>query len=266
MVEKQKDTVVGLFDSGIGGLTVMKTLMERFPQLSLVYLADTLRCPYGSRSVEAIIRYSIENLQWLIDHGAHIIVLACNTVSAVALSLLRSRFSIPIIGVIEPVVHEAVRVTKNRKIGIIGTARTINSGVYKQGICQQLPDATVVEVSSPLFVPMIEERVSPSIMKTVVHEYMRPCVEMGVDTLVLGCTHYPLLLPYLRDELPDCTIVNPSEVCSPMLDHILSEESMSAPVYEFFVSDNPDRFQQFGIDLLGWEIPVQQYYLHGTGV
>lgn len=184
---------IGIFDSGIGGLTVAAAIRARFPSEDLFYIGDTARVPYGGKSRETIERYSREIGMALAASGARCIVAACNTASALAVPALRSEFSIPVLGVVEPGAAAAAAATRSGVIGVIGTRATVASGAYPEAILRHLPDAHVVQAACPLLVPLIEEGwIEDPIMDATLRRYLEPLLEKGIDTLVLGCTHYPL--------------------------------------------------------------------------
>jgi len=185
---------IGVFDSGIGGLTVLKELLARLPGESFVYFGDTARVPYGTKSAETVVRFSRENVRLLLDRGVKMVVVACNTASAEALPQIEKEFSVPIVGVIEPGVRAAVQATRSGVIGVIGTAGTVRSEAYQRGIRSLRPEATVIPKPCPLFVPLAEEGwVDRPVTREVAREYLSVYQGSGIDALVLGCTHYPLL-------------------------------------------------------------------------
>jgi len=188
------DRPIGVFDSGIGGLTVLKELLARLPGESFVYFGDTARVPYGTKSAETVLRFSRENVRLLLDRGVKMVVVACNTASAEALPQLHDDFDVPIVGVIEPGVRAAVQATQSGVIGVIGTAGTIRSEAYQRGIQALRPGAVVIPKPCPLFVPLAEEGwVDRPVTREVAREYLAVYADSGIDALVLGCTHYPLL-------------------------------------------------------------------------
>jgi glutamate racemase len=190
-----KNRPIGVFDSGLGGLTVVKAIQNELPQEKLVYFGDTARIPYGNKSPDTIIRYSRQIIRFLIAREkVKAVVVACNTSSAWALDVMRKEFKIPIWGVIEPGAFAAVEVTRNGRIGVIGTEGTISSGAYPKAIRRLMPKAKVISKACPLFVPLVEEgKVNDLVAETVVREYLKPLLKEKIDTLLLGCTHYPLL-------------------------------------------------------------------------
>lgn len=201
---------IGVFDSGVGGLTVLRELLARLPGESFVYFGDTARVPYGTKSADTVLRFSCENIQLLLGHGVKIVVVACNTASAEAVPLLGKEFDVPIVGVIDPGVRAAAAATKTGRIGIIGTAGTIRSGAYQKGVRAVLPGATVIPQACPMFVPLAEEGwVDGDIATAVARRYLAVYDESGIDTLVLGCTHYPLLRgPIARAVRPGVQLVD----------------------------------------------------------
>ena len=185
---------IGLFDSGIGGLTVLQQLVRALPDENYVYFGDTARLPYGEKSRETIIRYSIENSIFLLDKNIKMLVIPCNTATAFALEKLQKIFSVPVVGVIEPGAERAVEVSKNERIGVLGTRGTIYSQSYQKAILKINPSAFVLPIACPLFVPLVEENyVAHPSARLIVQEYLRPLKDQFIDTLLLGCTHYPLL-------------------------------------------------------------------------
>jgi glutamate racemase len=189
---------IGVFDSGIGGLTVLKELLDHLPGESFVYFGDTARVPYGTKSGDTVRRFSRENVRFLLERGVKSIVVACNTASAEALPMLQREFSVPIVGVIEPGVRAAAEASGTGRIGIIGTAATIRSGAYQAGIAQIRDAAEVTAAPCPLFVPLAEEGwIDHHVTEMVAREYLKEFRDSDIDTLVLGCTHYPLLKPVI---------------------------------------------------------------------
>ncbi len=186
--------MIGIFDSGIGGLTVVREIMQQLPGFSILYLGDTARTPYGNKSPETIRRYALEDAQWLIDHGARLLVIACNTMSALAANILRDRLVMPIFDVIKPAVEETTRRSIRKRIGVIGTRATINSRIYEKLIRQTNPDAEVYTATCPLFVPLVEEGwTDRAETRRIARHYLMPLKLKRIDSLILGCTHYPLL-------------------------------------------------------------------------
>lgn len=186
--------MIGVFDSGIGGLTVLKALREKLPEYSFIYFGDTARTPYGNKSQEAVLRYGREDAAFLLSRGVKLLVIACNTVSSVAYEALKKEFNVPIFEVINPAVREAVEMSKLGRIGVIGTAATIGSGVYQKLLKANMSVKEVCVVACPLFVPLVEEGwEKEEETKPIVKKSLNQLKLMGIDTLILGCTHYPLL-------------------------------------------------------------------------
>lgn len=190
---------IGVFDSGVGGLTVAKELMQQLPYEDIVYFGDTARVPYGTKSRETVIRFSIENILFLLKHDVKLICIACNTASSVGLPAIKRHFKVPIVGVIDPGAKEAVYATRNKRIGVLGTRGTIKSRAYDTKIKQLDRGAKVIATACPLFVPFVEEDwLSGKVILEVARSYLKPLKDGRVDTVILGCTHYPLLKTVIR--------------------------------------------------------------------
>lgn len=258
---RNSDAPIGVFDSGIGGLTVAREIMRQLPEEHVVYFGDTARVPYGSKSKNNIIRYSEQIVRFLTTKHVKAIVIACNTASALALEEVQKQVDIPIIGVIVPGARAAVRETKNQKIGVIGTEATIRSETYTKEIQKQIPEATVMGVPCPLFVPLVEEGFSKhKITEEVIDIYLADMKNSDVDTMILGCTHYPLLrskiMAYFGDNVQ---IVNPAYETAIDLKNILKERgienhSKEPAVYEFYVSDAAEKFTRFANSILPYDV------------
>jgi glutamate racemase len=253
---------IGVFDSGIGGLTVLKEIHLRCPNENTVYLGDTARVPYGIRSPETVIRYSFENSRFLFSKEVKMIVIACNTASSVSLESIRNSVSIPVIGVIEPGAKAAVAATRNKKIGIIGTEATIKSNSYTKAIQAIDRSIEVFGIACPLFVPLVEEGWTDGrIADMIANEYLQGIKRSDIDTLVLGCTHYPLLKSVLSTvmgdgvSLIDSAIETAGEIESILKRLSLLNTSGDACTREFYVTDSPDKFRTVGERFLGREIP-----------
>ena len=252
---------IGIFDSGLGGLTVAHAIFERLPADSTIYFGDTARVPYGPKSGETVRRYSREIMTWLLGQGVKAIVIACNTSTAHALEALQESSPVPVIGVIEPGARAAVAVAGNRPIGVIGTAGTIASGAYERAIHRLAPDIRVLTAACPLFVPLVEEGwFDHPATRLVAEEYLAPLRAGGVGTLVLGCTHYPLLAPLLRNIMgPSVTLIDGGAETALRLAEVLAERKLEAPAnvagggvaHRFAVSDDPERFAKVGARFLG---------------
>jgi glutamate racemase len=252
---------IGIFDSGIGGLTVLKEIHNRLPLERTVYLGDTARVPYGIRSPETVIRYSFENSRFLFSKNVKMIVIACNTASSVSLEPIRSSFSIPVIGVIEPGAKAAVTATRNKKIGIIGTEATIRSDSYMKAIRRLDDSIEVFGIACPLFVPLVEEGWTDGrIAEMIAKEYLEDIKDKEIDTLVLGCTHYPLLKNILSSvmgdsvSLIDSAIETAGEITSVLKSLSMLNTSGDTGTGEFYVTDSPEKFRSVGERFLGKKI------------
>lgn len=257
----QLSSPIGMFDSGIGGLTVLRQLMNLLPNEQVLYLGDTARMPYGDKSSEAVLRYAIENTHFLLDRQIKMLVVACSTASAHAMIKLRQLFNVPMIDVVEAGVNQVVSVTKNLKIGVLGTKGTIFSAVYQNEILKRLPDAIVFPVACPLLASLVEENFfAHPAARLIVREYLSQLKNSCIDTLLLGCTHYPLLIPFIQEELPNVTIVDPAACCASMAASYLCrinlecKTPMPEPSHRFYVSDDPQKFGRLASHFLGTPI------------
>ncbi len=258
---RNKDLPIGIFDSGVGGLTVLKEVLTGLPHESTLYLGDTARVPYGIRSPETIIRYSFENTRFLSSKGIKMLVVACNTASSVALGHIKDSVQIPVVGVIDPGAKAAVSYTRNRKIGVIGTEGTIRSNAYTNAIKALDPDIEVVSLPCPLFVPLVEEGWTDNAVTEMIAEtYLSAIRQEEIDTLVLGCTHYPLLKNVLSRvmgstvRLVDSAIETAKEVRN-ILDMLsLLKTGEAVPSHTFYVTDSPERFINVGEKFLHQKI------------
>lgn len=249
---------VGVFDSGIGGLTVAHEVIRQLPHESVLYFGDTARVPYGPKSPDTVRRYSREIASFLQDQGVKSIVIACNTATAHALTVLRDEFDMPVIGVVEPGARAAVAATKEGRIGVIGTVGTVKSGAYERAIRAIDRDVFITARACPLFVPLVEEGwTDHEATRLIAHEYLEPLIAADIDTLVLGCTHYPLLKPLLREVLgEDVRLIDSAEETAAETARTLAAAEMSAPAdaeptYRFVASDDPLQFLQLGQRFLG---------------
>ena len=251
---------IGIFDSGIGGLTVLKELCKKLPHENTVYLGDTARVPYGTRSPETVTRYSSENTRFLFSKEVKMIVVACNTASSVSLEAIRNAAPVPFVGVIEPGAKAAAAATENKKIGIIGTEATIRSNSYAQAIKNIDSSIEVFGIACPLFVPLVEEGWTEGrIAEMIAQEYLQEIKRKGIDTLVLGCTHYPLLKGILATvmgenvKLIDSAIETAREV-ETILNRLSLLNTSGGNIREFFVTDSPEKFKTVGETFLGEHI------------
>lgn len=251
------DAPIGVFDSGIGGLTVARELMRQLPEESIIYFGDTARVPYGPKSPDTVRRYSREITSFLRAQGVKAIVVACNTATAHALPALREALDVPVIGVVEPGARAAVGATRGGPIGVIGTAGTIASGAYERAIHALAPGAQVVARACPLFVPLVEEGwLNAEATVLVAEEYLRPLASSGVDTLVLGCTHYPLLKPVIGETVGrGVRLIDSAEETAAETARVLAERGLrragARPRHRFIASDAPSQFLSLGRRFLG---------------
>ncbi len=252
---------IGVFDSGLGGLTVVKELIRQLPNENIVYFGDTARVPYGTKSRESIIRFSKENVLFLLEQKVKMIVVACNTSSSVALPNLRRLFSLPIIGVIEPGAKKAVETTRNKRIGVIATLATINSGAYTKNIQGFNRAIKVTGKTCPLFVPLAEEGwFKKKATFDIAKEYLTPMIKAKVDTLILGCTHYPLLKSVVQKVVgKNVVLVDSAKEIAFKVKDILKEMNLErvkqgGPRRVFYVSDQPEHFLGLARRFLGYDI------------
>ena len=248
---------IGVFDSGIGGLTVVRELMRRLPHESIIYFGDTARVPYGPKSPETVRRYSREITSWLREQGVKAVVVACNTATAHALPTLRKELSIPVVGVAEPGAQAAVRATSSGRVGVIGTAGTVSSGAYDRAIHALRPEAVVTSCACPLFVPLVEEGwLDTEATRLIAREYLVALHDADVDTVVLGCTHYPLLKRVIGEVLGrGVRLVDPAEQTAAETARVLAAAGLCAgggpPTHRFVASDAPEQFLRLGQRFLG---------------
>jgi glutamate racemase len=252
---------IGVFDSGIGGLTVLHALREAVPEAGpFVYLGDTARVPYGTKSDDTVVRYALEGARFLLRRGVRALVVACNTMSAVAIEALQRVVEVPVVGVIEPGVEAAARATRTRRIGVIGTAATVKSGAYARALQARLPGVVVVSRACPLFVPLAEEGwVDNDVARLVARTYLDDFGGDGVDTLVLGCTHYPLLGKVIGEAIgPAVTLVDSAVATAQAVrTRLIATGQLQAAGADpatgdhFFVTDSSERFREVGSRFLG---------------
>jgi glutamate racemase len=252
---------IGIFDSGVGGLTVLREIMQVLPQEDTLYFGDTARVPYGSKSPETVTRYAGEIAAFLVKRDIKLLVVACNTASAVALPALKRQLSIPVVGVIEPGARRAVEVSRSGRIGVIGTAGTIRSSAYTRAIKRLKPDALVLTRACPLFVPLAEEGwVDNRVARLTAQTYLEELAESNVDTLVLGCTHYPLLKQTIADVMGSgVTLVDSAAETARTVAAILAAKNLLRPSAErgnhgYYVTDIPAGFVRIGNRFLGGKL------------
>ena len=249
---------IGIFDSGIGGLTVVHEVFKRLPNENIVYFGDTARVPYGSKSPQVVEKFALQDIMFLMNESVKLLVAACHTVSSVALDSLTEKHHLPILGVVDPGVKAAIEVTKNRRVGVIGTRATVMSGTYEKKIAQKRNDIVVVSRSCPLFVPLAEEGwLDGDVVSQIASLYLQPLIDEDVDTLILGCTHYPLLKPVIQQVMGrGVTLIDSAEETAKLVASRLKaieKENRSGhpPKHHFYVSDIPHQFQEVGQRFLG---------------
>lgn len=259
------DRPIGIFDSGVGGLTVLREVMREMPKERLVYFGDTARVPYGSKSRETVTRFSEQILRFLLTQDVKAVVVACNTASAMALERLQEISPVPVIGVIKPGAETAVRATRNGRIGVIGTASTVESGVYPVTIKALDASLKVLVKACPLFVPLVEEGLlEDPVTREIAGRYLTELMDEGIDTLILGCTHYPLIQGIIGQVLgPEVRLVNPAYETACQLEKLLDGEGLRASEgpglgeesqYRFFVSDMAEKFKSFANSIIPYGI------------
>ncbi|HEV2104993.1 MAG TPA: glutamate racemase [Candidatus Eisenbacteria bacterium] len=254
---------IGVFDSGIGGLTAVRELFRHLPHESVLYFGDTARLPYGNKSRETVTRFSLEIASFLVRQNVKCVVVACNTASSHALEALRGRFDLPVLGVIEPAARAAVAVSPRGLIGVVGTLATVGSGAYAHAVQTLLPGANVLQRACPLFVPLVEEGwLDHRVTRLVAEEYLTELRRAGLESLILGCTHYPLIAPLLAELMgPGVRLVDSGAEAAAATARLLAERGQLAPAgrpqHHFFLSDEPRRrsFARVAETFLGRPLP-----------
>lgn len=252
---------IGIFDSGFGGLTVMRAIRELMPNENIIYFGDTAHLPYGSKSSQTILRYSLENASFLESQGIKVLVNACHTSCTASLDNIREASNVPVIGITEQGIEEVARLFPKEKVGILATRATIASGIYQKQLLSRCPSIELFPTSCPLFVPLVEEGYVNHPMCTLAgQEHLKLLKNKGIKGLLLGCTHYPLLQSIIQQELgPDVQLIDPAAACARSIREILAEKNLlttstSLPQYQFFVSDDPERFRLHGEAFLNYPI------------
>jgi glutamate racemase len=261
--------LIGVFDSGIGGLTVVRAVKRHLPNYDILYFGDTARTPYGTKSPETVIRYAIEDAEFLLQKGAQMLVVACNTASSIATDTLKERFDVPILEVISPAVKMAVTDPKRRRVGVIGTRATVNSGVYEDKIKAVRPDMKVYGHPCPLLVPLVEEGwLKKGETRMIVKKYLHPLKVKQIDTLILGCTHYPLLKKIIQAKAGKrVKVIDSSEALSDSVMDFLSHNSdfddglKKSATCQFYVSDVTEQFQKIAKTILGTTLSLEHVEL-----
>ena len=259
-----KDAPIGVFDSGVGGLTVVREIMRQIPNEKIIYFGDTARVPYGSKSKDTVTRFSRQIVRFLQTHNVKTIVIACNTASAYALEDLEREIDIPVIGVVKPGAKVASEVTRNGKVGVIATEATIGSKIYSQYITEINKDVTIFGKACPLFVPLVEEGLwQDPVTDEIARRYLAELIDIDIDTLILGCTHYPLIRSTVAKIMgEDVTLVNPAYETARELKELLKEKgllndkqpALGENQYRFFVSDGAEKFKRFANSIIKYGI------------
>ena len=246
-----RDGAIGVFDSGVGGLTVLHEIVRALPAEETIYLGDTGRAPYGTKSAETITRYTLESVDFLVGRGIKLLVVACNSASAVALDAIRARWSVPVIGVIDPGARAAVERTRTGRVGVVGTEATISSGAYTRALRQLGPSLEIYLRACPLFVPLAEEGWTEGpIARLVAETYLASLARSGIDTLVLGCTHYPIMRSVIADVVgPGVALIDSGEAVADEVAALLEGEDLlrdsdDEPESRFYVTDAAERFRR----------------------
>ena len=260
---------IGVFDSGVGGLTVLQQLMLILPHERFIYFGDTARVPYGNKSCQTIIRYSIENTIFLLEKDIKFLVIACNTASSLALSKLRQYFKLPIVGVIDAGAKKAVSISKKQRIAVLGTNGTIQSGAYQTAILKISPKAHILPIACPLFVPLVEEGWHDhEVARLVVKQYLYSIKSENIDTILLGCTHYPLISDLIQQEAgKEVEIVDSALTCAMETADLLQQHQLASPIllgkHEFYVSDDPAKFHSHAERLFSLSLGQVEHFSPG---
>ncbi len=262
--EEASQAPIGVFDSGVGGLTVAREIMRQMPKERIIYFGDTARVPYGTKSKETVTRFSKQIARFLQSHQVKTIVVACNTASAYAIEDLEAELDIPVVGVVKPGARMAADVTRNGKIGVIATEGTIGSGLYSKYIKSLREDATIYGKACPLFVPLVEEGLwEDPVTVEIARRYLTELIDLDIDTLILGCTHYPLIRSTIGSIMGEgVTLVNPAYETAVALKNLLAEKKLLNEVtpplgsnpYQFYVSDGAEKFKQFANSIIKYGI------------
>ena|SRR3989344_3894775 len=263
-----KNSPIGIFDSGVGGFTVIKEILKELPNESLIYLGDTARIPYGTRSKGLITKFSLEMVSFLLKHQIKFLVVACNTISATCLKEIQNFSHVPVLGVINPAAKYAVDITKTQHIGVIGTRATIASGIYEKEIMNLNPDTKVLSKSCPLFIHFAEEGFTDHpALKYVAEDYLKKFTDSKIDTLILGCTHYPLLRDTIQDVVgKEITLIDSAGPTAKELRKILAKKNLLSknkePEFRFYVTDAPERAKEIAEKFFGEKLPGELKLTH----
>ena len=257
---RENERYIGVFDSGIGGLTVMKSILDKLPQENIIYFGDTAHVPYGTRSRAQITDYVIADVNFLRTFALKALVIACNTADSIARTAVEAMLPVPVYGVVEPASRRAAAITRNGKIGVIATNATVGSGAYEAAVAAVNPDLQVLSKACPLLVPLVENgrfHQGDPVISTVLQEYLTPLREAGIDTLVLGCTHYPLLQDLIAALMPGITIISSSEAAADALADGLRAQGLNAAQggkRAYYVSDNAAGFEAAARIFMGGDL------------
>lgn len=244
---KSEEKYIGVFDSGVGGLTVVKYLMEQMPKENIVYLADSKHMPYGDKTKEQIIDYVKDDVKFLNNYNLKAVLIACNTADAIASNVIKQTYNIPIYGVIDYAVKQAIKATKNNKIGVIATTATINTNEYTKRILKNNSHIKVISKACPFLVPLIEDGkfdIGNQEIRFILEDYLSEMIDEEIDTLILGCTHYDLLTPIINDMYPTLNVISSSKCVINHIKNDINENVVPCPDQLFFVSSNKNKFQK----------------------
>ena len=257
---KDKEKYIGIFDSGVGGLTVVKSLLEKFPNENIVYLADSKHMPYGDKTNDQIIKYVMDDVKFLNNYELKAILIACNTADAIASSEVKKAYSIPVFGVIEDTCKAAIKATKNDKIGVIATSAAIKADEYHKQLLRFNPHIKVYNQACPFLVPLIEEGkfdIGNQEIRYILEDYLTPLIENDIDTLILGCTHYDLLSPIIKDMYPNLNLVSSSRCVIDNLSRQIQQNDNTNNEQLYFASSNKDKFESVA-NMIIQDIEIRQ--------
>ncbi|MCX6989883.1 MAG: glutamate racemase [Chlamydiae bacterium] len=260
-ISDRSSLAIGIFDSGAGGLTVLKAIKQLLPSEKIVYLGDGARLPYGNKSPETIIRYTLESSRFLSEKGIKLLIVACHTASSIALDALAEEISLPILGMVTPCLPDLLASLKNDKIAILGTQATVSSRIYQNALEGEHPASSILTIACPLFVPLVEEGLIESPMTTEsIKHYLQPVKEQNITTVLLACTHYPLLQNVIQDYLGEqCRLIDPAFSCAKTAKTILESNNLlnhkpQKGSTTFYTTDDPEKFKRLGEKFLGSSI------------
>jgi glutamate racemase len=257
-ISDRSSLAIGIFDSGAGGLTVLKAINKLLPNENIIYLGDGARLPYGNKSPETIIRYTLESSRFLSEKKIKLLIIACHTASSIALDALAEQLSLPILGMVTPCLPDLLLSLKTDKIAILGTQATVSSRIYQNALEEKHPASSVLTIACPLFVPLVEEGLIESPMTTEsIKHYLQPLKEQNITTVLLACTHYPLLQNVIQDYLGEqCRLIDPASSCAKAAESILENADLlnhnpQNGSTAFYTTDDPEKFKKLGERFLG---------------